>query len=96
MATSTSHYYHRKFQGSRVAQQLSGSWRRSVSACVGSEAEWNEVAGLLIGTGAGGLAWWRLRHSELQACHMTQQFKHVYFRILCALGCQCKAGHSIT
>jgi len=54
-------------RGSVVADLLSQAWRSSASPISISAEELNEISPLLLGSGAGALAWFRIRHSPIAA-----------------------------
>jgi len=61
-----------------MAQLLAGAWRASPPPPVSSPGELAEIAPLLLRSGAGALAWWRIRDSGLQATPFAQEFQHDY------------------
>lgn len=68
-----------KENGALVAKALAGAWRSDPPALDFSAEELNEVAPLLLGSGAGGLCWWRVRYSDLRtspvACELQQAYR---------------------
>ncbi|MEN3334880.1 MAG: hypothetical protein V7641_4245, partial [Blastocatellia bacterium] len=68
-----------KDNGALVAKALVGAWRSDPPALDFTVEELNEVAPLLLGSGAGALGWWRVRHSHLQtspvACELQQAYR---------------------
>jgi hypothetical protein len=64
--------------GQQVAHVLRGSWRRLPEPATLALADWAELAPLLVRTGAGGLAWWRLRHSELRDTAPARMLRDAY------------------
>lgn len=67
----------RASRGRLVAQVLAGAWRVSPPP-ISSAEELAEIAPLLLRSGAGALAWWRIRDSGLQATRFAQQFQDDY------------------
>lgn len=85
----------RHHRGLAVARLLSGSWREAreggtTPAHAGgsdlsslgqlSEAELTEITPLLCRSGAGALAWWRLRDTALADCPAALELREVYRR----------------
>ena len=64
--------------GSLVASALVGAWRREPPAVSLSEDELSRVAPLLDASGAGALAWWRLRRSALRETDAARGFRQSY------------------
>ena len=64
--------------GRLLAQFLAGAWRASPPPLVSSKEEFAEIAPLLLKSGAGALAWWRIRDSSLRATPFAPQFQHDY------------------
>lgn len=66
--------------GNLVSAALTGVWRRTPPAPCLSPAELAEIAPLLLAAGAGGLGWWRVRHTELgttpAAAPLRQAYRH--------------------
>ena len=67
-----------KSPGSLVATVLSGSWRRSHLPLEISSEELDQIAPLLLGSGAAALGWWRIRNSPLQQTPAALQFQQAY------------------
>jgi hypothetical protein len=65
-------------KGRRVAALLFGAWRASPPALALAAAEVSTIAPLVLGTGAGGIAWWRLRSAGLSALPETEPFHQAY------------------
>jgi putative nucleotidyltransferase-like protein len=67
-------------KGSLVARMLSLTWRQSPGATSVSEQELAEVSPLLLGSGAGALAWHRVRNSPLDSSppglELQQAYRH--------------------
>lgn len=61
-----------------MAQLLAGAWRASPHAPANSAQELEEVAPLLLRSGAGGLAWCKVRHSELGSPPVADQLHQAY------------------
>jgi hypothetical protein len=67
--------------GRRVAELLTGAWRESeVTPRSLSETQLAEIVPLLCESGAGALAWWRLRNTSLANTESGQQLHDVYRR----------------
>lgn len=62
-----------KETGRLVAAFLTGAWRPEPPALDFSATDFERIAPLLLQTGAGALAWWRLRQSELRICAAAEQ-----------------------
>jgi hypothetical protein len=65
-------------RGELVREALTGSWRRRPPAPTMSADTLAGLVPLLIRTGAGGLAWWRLRGSALAACPAALDLRQAY------------------
>lgn len=61
-----------------MARLLAAAWRASPPPLVSSAGELAEIAPLLLRSGAGALAWWRIRDSGLRATPFAEQFRHDY------------------
>lgn len=66
----------RAARGRLVAQLLAGAWRCSPPS--NSAEELAEIATLLLKSGAGSLAWCRIRHSELRTSAVAHLFQRAY------------------
>jgi hypothetical protein len=64
--------------GRLVAEALAGAWRREPPAATLSEDELKLVAPLLDGSGAGALAWWKLRRTTLAETDAARGFRQSY------------------
>ena len=64
--------------GRLVAVALAGSWRHSPPVLECSATELEEIAPLLLSSGAGALAWWRIRHSALRDVPAAQGLHQAY------------------
>ncbi|MCH8934562.1 MAG: nucleotidyltransferase family protein [Gemmatimonadetes bacterium] len=66
--------------GKLVASVLAGAWRASPPPPPSSlsPAALIEVTPLLLGTGAGGLGWWRVRSSELRTSTAAHELRQAY------------------
>jgi hypothetical protein len=64
--------------GSLVARCLVGSWRARPPASDFAAADFPKIAPLLLQTGAGALAWWRVRESKLQSCIAAEGLRQAY------------------
>lgn len=65
-------------QGSLTATVLAGAWRREPPVALISEDELELVAPPLDVSGAGALAWWRLRRSPLRESTAARGFRESY------------------
>src|SRR5215510_8711385 len=66
-------------KGILVARMLSGAWRPWVSSSVEiSEKQLDEITPQLFASGAGGIAWWRLRSTELKETSSGELLKQAY------------------
>lgn len=65
-------------RGELIAQLLAGSWRVEQPLPVISAQELNSIATPLMRSGAGALAWWRIRESGLRAAPPALQFQQAY------------------
>ncbi len=67
-------------RGKLVASVLAGAWRASPPPPPSSlsPAALIEVTPLLLGTGAGGLGWWRVRSSELSTSAAAHELRQAY------------------
>jgi len=61
-----------------VARLLSGAWRPSSPATSDSFCELEDIAALLIKSGAAGLAWCKVRRSEIRSAGVADQLHQVY------------------
>ena len=58
---------------------LAGAWRPSADTLIDLRAEeLARVTPLLVGSGAAGLAWWRIRHTSLQATDEAEELERAY------------------
>lgn len=64
--------------GYLVATLLSGSWRDSPPSLFISPTELSEIAPLLLKTGTGPLAWWRIRYLDLSASQAAFHLRQAY------------------
>ena len=64
--------------GRLVAAFLAGSWRPCTPSLDFSNEDLEKIAPLLLQTGAGPLAWWRLRQSELQTSESATEMRQAY------------------
>ena len=68
--------------GRRVADLLAGAWRGSAQTADGnlrlSAAELTEIVPLLCESGAGALAWWQIRNTQLASTAPGQELQEVY------------------
>src|SRR5215216_37124 len=68
----------RKKLGKLVASTLKGTWRRYPPPLDISAEELETVAPLLLGSGAGALGWWRVRHTDLSQTPAALQLQDAY------------------
>jgi hypothetical protein len=68
----------KKKLGKLVALALKGAWRRSPPPLDISAEELELVAPLLLGSGAGALGWWRVRHTDLRHTPAALQLQEAY------------------
>lgn len=61
-----------------VATMLTGSWRGSPPAFGRSATELEEIAPLLLNSGAAALLWWRVRRCELRAIPAAKELQQAY------------------
>jgi hypothetical protein len=68
--------------GRRIADLLAGAWRASAQTANGnpklSAAELTEIVPLLCESGAGALAWWQIRNTQLANTVPGQELQEVY------------------
>jgi hypothetical protein len=64
--------------GKQVAEFLAGSWRKSPGKLAMTAINVTAIAPLLLRSGAGALAWWRLRNSGMSAIPVGTQFREAY------------------
>jgi hypothetical protein len=70
-------------RGDLVAKMLAGAWRKHPPELVLNTEELNEAVPRLLGSGAGALGWWRVRHSDLRASSAALELQESYrFHIL--------------
>ena len=65
-------------RGELIAQLLAGSWRAGEPLPAISAQELEAIAKPLMRSGAGGLAWWRIRDSALRDTAVSEQFQQAY------------------
>ncbi len=65
-------------RGRLVAELLAGSWRHSALPAICSGEDLDEIAELLISSGAGGLAWRRVRETDLSDAPFARQLRQAY------------------
>lgn len=68
----------RAARGRLVAQLLSEAWRGSPPQPLNSARELEEIAPLLLKSGAGGLAWCRVRKTPLRTSRAASHFRQAY------------------
>lgn len=61
-----------------LAATLTGSWRRTSAPFERSAAEVEEIAPLLLSSGAAALAWWRIRQSDLRDTPAAKELHQTY------------------
>lgn len=64
--------------GELVARTLRGAWRREPPELQISETELDQVAPLLLASGAGALGWWRVRGSNLKSTPSALELQQAY------------------
>jgi hypothetical protein len=68
-----------KARSSLVANALAGSWRRSPPPLEISQQELDQIAPLLLGSGAAALGWWRVSHSPAhQQTNAARELQQAY------------------
>ena len=67
-----------KSRGRLVATALAGAWRPSPPPLEITARDLDDVAPLLLGSGAGALGWWRVRHSDLGASPVAANLQEAY------------------
>ena len=65
-------------RGKWVASVLTQAWRREPSPSHLSAVELAEITSFLLKTGSGGLAWWRVQHTEVGTSSAGLKLKHAY------------------
>jgi Uncharacterised nucleotidyltransferase len=68
----------RKPLGHLVAETLTGAWRRHPAALAMTAEELAEATPLLVGSGAAGLAWWRVRRTALQFTLEAEELQRAF------------------
>ncbi|MDT7809144.1 MAG: hypothetical protein QOJ70_2957 [Acidobacteriota bacterium] len=66
------------WQGALIAESLVGAWRREPCASSVSADALARVTTLLSGSGAGALAWWKIRNSSLSEIVTADEFRQAY------------------
>lgn len=66
------------FHSSLVARTLSGSWRNRPAELKITLEELQEVTPLLLGSGAGALAWWRIRNTVFHESSVAKALHEAY------------------
>ena len=69
---------HTKSVGRLLAAFLSGAWRDTLPEVLISGEELSEIAPLLMGSGAGALAWWRIHRSGLSVSPAGAELQEAY------------------
>ena len=64
--------------GGLVAAFLAGAWRASTPSLEFPNGDLATIAPLLLQTGAGPLAWWRVRQSELHTSEPAVEMRQAY------------------
>ncbi|MCH7564013.1 MAG: nucleotidyltransferase family protein [Gemmatimonadetes bacterium] len=64
--------------GCSIARLLEGAWRPEPSPLTADPSSLAKISPLLMKTGAGGLAWWRIRGSDLAASSTGQEFQQTF------------------
>ena len=65
-------------RGALVARALVGAWRNDPPALDFNLEELNDVAPMLLGSGAGALGWWRVRYSDLRISPIALELQEGY------------------
>ena len=65
-------------RGRLISEALAGAWRHSTQGAELTAEELEEIAPLLLGSGAGALAWWRIRESALQLTAAAEDLERAY------------------
>jgi hypothetical protein len=65
-------------RGRLVAKLLNGAWRKRSPVLESSPQELAEIASLLLSSGAGSLAWCRVRNSDLRTVPVAYHFRQEY------------------
>jgi hypothetical protein len=65
-------------RGRATAAALAGAWRGEPPRLELDLEQLRELAGFLLGSGAGGLTWWRLRRSSLRDTNAAAEFRQAY------------------
>jgi len=65
-------------RGKLIASALGGAWRASPPAFQLSETELEDIAPLLIASGAAALVWWKIRDSEMGSTSAALQLQQAY------------------
>lgn len=64
--------------GQLLAAALAGAWRSSPPTLDIATQELDQTTQRLVGSGAGGLAWWRIRHSDLHTSPAASALQQAY------------------
>jgi hypothetical protein len=67
-----------KSPGTLIAAALAGAWRRVPGETAISAEDLAVITPLLLGSGAGALAWWRVRDSALRASAAARELREAY------------------
>lgn len=65
-------------RGRLIGETLAGAWRLSPQCLDLTAAEFDEVAPLLLGSGAGALAWRRIKKSELRFASSAEELERAF------------------
>ncbi|HWS99649.1 MAG TPA: nucleotidyltransferase family protein [Pyrinomonadaceae bacterium] len=65
-------------RGHLVREALTGAWREEPARAALTAEELAEVTPLLLGSGAAGLAWWRIRHTQLRFTNEAEELERAY------------------
>lgn len=65
-------------RGRRIAEFLAGAWRAAPGPVSLSPSELADITPFLLQTGAGALAWWRIRHTQLEKTAAARQLRKAY------------------
>jgi len=70
--------FSKRARGRLVREALKGAWRMEAPPLEMTGEELTEVTPLLVGSGAAGLGWWRVRHTDLQFTSDAAELQRAY------------------